>query len=320
MTVTQFETRGGARVYQMPVETFPGHVNNIYLILDGDVVTLFDVGSGLPDSNEGLERRMAEVRERFGEVVMLASVQHVVISHAHIDHFGCGALHRRVGRGGVRARARRRACWGNFEEAHRARLRGPARLHGAGGRQAGAPDRDRAKRTAGRKNFFKSVEIDHLVRDRDRIINGYRVHHTPGHCPGRSASRSMTSCFTADHVLSRIDAASVAGRDHALSARLELVSPVARQGARARGHPRARSPATKRSIEDLDGRIAGIVGHTSGGSARCATSVIAAGAGGGVQAAVLPGWATPLLALEEAAPTLEYLFQRGELRIATWRP
>ena len=88
MDVTRFETRRGARVYQMPVETFPGHVNNIYLIVDGDHVTLFDVGSGLPDSNAGLEARMAEVRERFGETATLGAVQHVVISHAHIDHFG----------------------------------------------------------------------------------------------------------------------------------------------------------------------------------------------------------------------------------------
>ena len=30
--VQKFVSRGGIRVYGMPVETFPGHVNNIYLV------------------------------------------------------------------------------------------------------------------------------------------------------------------------------------------------------------------------------------------------------------------------------------------------
>ena len=102
MNVTRFLSRSGIRVYQMPVETFPGHVNNIYLILDGDLVTLFDVGSGTPDSIEGLQARMAEVRERFGESARLEAVQHVVISHAHIDHFGwVGHFARKIGRAHV---------------------------------------------------------------------------------------------------------------------------------------------------------------------------------------------------------------------------
>ena len=81
-------SRRGIRIYQLPIETFPQHVNNVYLILDGDRSTLFDVGSGTPQSIEDLTRGFAEVRERFGEPVDLASVQHVVISHSHIDHFG----------------------------------------------------------------------------------------------------------------------------------------------------------------------------------------------------------------------------------------
>src|SRR5262245_14734950 len=88
MTVSRFVSRAGIRAYLMPVETFPGHVNNIYLILDGNLVTLLDVGSGTEDSNAGLRACVEEVRQRFGERVSLEDVRHVVITHAHIDHFG----------------------------------------------------------------------------------------------------------------------------------------------------------------------------------------------------------------------------------------
>jgi glyoxylase-like metal-dependent hydrolase (beta-lactamase superfamily II) len=86
--VQKFLSRGGIRVYGMPVETFPGHVNNIYLIVDGDTLTLVDVGSGTDESVAGLRARIEEVRQRFGERISLDDVRHVVITHAHIDHFG----------------------------------------------------------------------------------------------------------------------------------------------------------------------------------------------------------------------------------------
>ena len=88
MRVTRFLSRSGIRTYQMPVETFPGHVDSIYLILGGELDTLFGVGSGTSDSIQGLQARMAEVQARSGQAVALAGVQHVVIRGAHIDHFG----------------------------------------------------------------------------------------------------------------------------------------------------------------------------------------------------------------------------------------
>ena len=68
--VQKFLSRGGIRVYGMPVETFPGHVNNIYLIVDGDTLTLVDVGSGTDESVAGLRARIEEVRQRFGERIL----------------------------------------------------------------------------------------------------------------------------------------------------------------------------------------------------------------------------------------------------------
>jgi len=59
--LARFVTASGARVYRMPVETFPNHINNVYLILDGPHSTLVDVGSGFDQS-------VADLRSGFEEV------------------------------------------------------------------------------------------------------------------------------------------------------------------------------------------------------------------------------------------------------------
>jgi len=53
LQIRRFLTRSGIRVYQLPVETFPQHVNITYLILDGDRSTLFDVGSARSPATRG---------------------------------------------------------------------------------------------------------------------------------------------------------------------------------------------------------------------------------------------------------------------------
>ena len=65
--VQRFRTSGGALIYLMKVETFPDHVNNIYLITDGGRATLYDCGSQTAQSQEELKRAARVVREVYGE-------------------------------------------------------------------------------------------------------------------------------------------------------------------------------------------------------------------------------------------------------------
>jgi len=182
--VRRYATRSGIRIYQLPVETFPLHVNNIYLILDGDHSTLFDVGSGTPQSIEDLTRGFAEVRERFGERVDLAAVQHVVISHSHIDHFGFVAYFTRETDADVFIHELDARVLNNFEE----RIVLASKdlrvfMERSGLKPEARQELEEMYRFS--KHFFKSVELDRVLRDGDRIINGYVVHHVPGHCPGQ---------------------------------------------------------------------------------------------------------------------------------------
>ena len=67
-TVRRFVSSGGMTVYKLPVEAFPDHVTNCYLIMD-DPVTLVDSASGQETANRELLGCFDTLREEFGEYV-----------------------------------------------------------------------------------------------------------------------------------------------------------------------------------------------------------------------------------------------------------
>lgn len=313
--VTRYLTGGGVRIYRFRVETFPGLLNNIYLILDGPYSTLFDVGSGLPDSNAGLERAAYELRERFGESIRLDQVQHVVISHAHVDHFGHVGYFARETDARVYVHELDARVLQNFEE----RVVLAARdlrtfLERSGLRPEARRELEEMYRYS--KSVFKSVRCDEILKDRGRIINGYVVHHVPGHCPGQICLQVDDVLLTADHVLARItphqSPASITpfcGLELYLAS-LEKVRQVPGVSLSLPGH--------ESDIAELAPRVDAIAAHHQRRLAQVldicrepATLVdISRRLFGERQ-----GY-TRLLALEEAGAHVEYLSQRGELAVA----
>src|SRR5439155_17686241 len=65
--VRRFATSSGAAIYQLAIETFPDHVNNVYLIRDGGRATLYDCGSQMPSTRDELRRAALILRQVFGE-------------------------------------------------------------------------------------------------------------------------------------------------------------------------------------------------------------------------------------------------------------
>ncbi len=72
----------------MPLDLFPDLQGFSHLIIYGEVVALFDVGSGFGDSNAQLEEGLEQVRSAFSENIGWEDLTHILISHGHIDHFG----------------------------------------------------------------------------------------------------------------------------------------------------------------------------------------------------------------------------------------
>ncbi|MBI4561777.1 MAG: MBL fold metallo-hydrolase [Candidatus Rokubacteria bacterium] len=315
LEVRRFLTRSGIRVYLLPVETFPQHVNNIYLILDGDRSTLFDVGSGTPESVEGLARCMAEVSHRFRESVRLDSIQHVVISHSHIDHFGYVPYFAHHTDAEVYIHELDARVLSNFEE----RIVLASKdlrvfMERSGLKPEARQELEEMYRYS--KQFFKSVGLDRTLRDGDSVINGYRVHHVPGHCPGQICLQVDEVLFTADHVLSRItphqSPASITpfcGLEHYLLS-LDKIRKVEGVTLALPGH--------EDPIPDLAGRIDAIRAHHD----RRLSQVLEMCRGPCHLVEISKRLFGPksgytrILALEEAGAHVEYLFQRGELRIA----
>jgi glyoxylase-like metal-dependent hydrolase (beta-lactamase superfamily II) len=198
--VRHFATSGGADIYLMQVETFPDHVNNVYLIREGGRATLYDCGSQTALTKEDLKRAHGVLREVYGDADGLDGVRDVVISHAHIDHFGgVGAW---AGRATIHVHEFDARVITRFEERIiTAAMQVRVFLERAG---VDAPTRHELEQMyVFTKQLFVSVPVDRLLTDGARV-NDYIAHHVPGHCPGQICLQVHDVLLTADHILPRI--------------------------------------------------------------------------------------------------------------------
>jgi glyoxylase-like metal-dependent hydrolase (beta-lactamase superfamily II) len=201
--VRRFPARGDVAVYLLPVETFPHHINNVYLVIEPGHAMLFDVGSGVDTSRRDLALGFAIVRAMFGETARYEAIDTAIVSHAHIDHFG--------GANDLKVKTGARLCvheldarvLAGFEE----RVVIASKDVAVFLRRAGVSDEERARMLAlymSSRDWFRSVEVDRTLRDGDMIGGGHRVIHTPGHCPGQICLLVGDVLLTSDHILARI--------------------------------------------------------------------------------------------------------------------
>ena len=201
-TVTRFQTRQGIAIFRLPVETFPGLFNNIYLVDDGDQLTLIDVGSRFDSTRRDLAAGLDEIATRFGRRYELTDLGHVVITHAHLDHAG------NVDYFATQTTAR---VWiheldARVLSAYEERMVVASKdLTIFMDRSGVGPDLKRqlmSMYTASKDMVgFSSVEMPDRLTDATILGNGYQVLHTPGHCPGEICLRVDNFLFTGDHVL-----------------------------------------------------------------------------------------------------------------------
>jgi glyoxylase-like metal-dependent hydrolase (beta-lactamase superfamily II) len=199
-----FETSQGARVYQIPMEAFPGLLTFAYLVLYQDYCVLIDTGSGHGDSNQQLiEGIQGAEKLRSGQPIRLEDLTHVLITHGHIDHFG--GLEEITSRTdalvGVHKLDRRNIT--NYEE-RRAFLfhRLEHYLIEAG------VETERREYILGlyrfTKQLFQSVPIDFIYSDMDNRLGDFEFLHVPGHCAGHVVIRLHDILFCGDHILTDI--------------------------------------------------------------------------------------------------------------------
>jgi glyoxylase-like metal-dependent hydrolase (beta-lactamase superfamily II) len=313
--VRRFHTSSGSRIYCLSVETFPHHVNNVYVVLEGGSRLMFDCGSGAPSSRRDLALGFAVVRAIFGEDVRYEALDWCVVSHAHFDHFGGANVLKQETTARLAVHeldARVLSC---FAE----RIVIASKDCDVFWQRAGVPHDQRQDLLAlytSAKSAFRAQEVDRLLRDGDTIGPGYRVHHVPGHCPGLMCLQVDDVLLTSDHVLSRITPhqfpqaiTPFAGLEHYFHS-LSKIRKVEGVNFALGGH--------EEPIWDLRARIDAIAlfhrERLAKVASLCATpkTVVQVAHGlFGDQADY-----SRILALDEAGAHVEYLHQLGQLRIA----
>jgi len=208
LQIHAYESCGGARIFQIPLKEFPMLWGQVYLVLyedpdHGAYRVLIDAGSGYGDSNRHLEAGLEAVSEHLGKPIGLADLTHILITHAHIDHFG-GLKYvrpRTAARLGVHELDLRNLT--HYEE----RLVLVARRLSEFLVEAGVDEEQRFHlldlyRIT--KSMYGSVRVDFTYEANGMRMGPFEMLHVPGHCAGHVAIRLHDVLFAGDHVLADI--------------------------------------------------------------------------------------------------------------------
>ncbi len=186
----------GARVYRIAVESYPGHITNVYLLIDNEV-TLIDVGLDGKKPRADLSEGIEIINSEFGQRVGFEDISGIVITHGHADHWGMLSNPHLKGKK-LYVHEFDTEFMRDFKTRYasaKVRIKNFAREAGWG------LETDNIFALDGLKVDIADYDLVEL-RDGQRIINGYEVYHVPGHSPGHILLQAGPVLFLGDHILS----------------------------------------------------------------------------------------------------------------------
>ncbi len=86
--VKRFITHSGVRIYRLPFRFLPDLSGRVYLLLGAGPPTLVDASNGRPDAIADVLSGMEAVRNDFNETFRPDDLKRILITHAHVDHHG----------------------------------------------------------------------------------------------------------------------------------------------------------------------------------------------------------------------------------------
>ena len=201
-SLKRFVSAGGTTVYRLPVEAFPNHLTNCYLVMT-DPITLLDAASGRDESNASLLDCFRRLRGEFQENVELSDVGRLILTHGHIDHFG--GLNFVVERSGAEIGIHELdvSVVQHFKKRLILNTKNLQLFLDRTGISAGAVEK-LLTMNKWSKDLFRAAHVDFTFREGPLPGTPFEIFHTPGHCPGQVCIKLDDILFTADHVLSHI--------------------------------------------------------------------------------------------------------------------
>jgi glyoxylase-like metal-dependent hydrolase (beta-lactamase superfamily II) len=312
--VKRFTSDTGVRIYRLSCQAFPGLVAHTYVLVGAGPLTLVDTGSGYGESSRDLMEGFETLRREFGEPIGARDIERVIITHGHLDHFGgitqlAGPITAKVG-----IHELDRWVLTGYEE--RVVVATKALRFFLG--RAGTPP-DKVQRlldlyTAG-KRHVKSVAVDFTIED-GQMLDGMEFIHVPGHCPGQVCIRIGDVLLSADHVLPKTtphqspeSITAGTGLGHYLTS-LTRIGQVPGIRLALGGHEdpiESFYPRLDAIRQDHERKLARILDHLNREPMTMEELTV-------TMYPTVTDWHV-LLAIEEVGSHVEYLYERGALRV-----
>jgi glyoxylase-like metal-dependent hydrolase (beta-lactamase superfamily II) len=201
--VRRFDSSSGARIYRISSEAFPGFIVHVYLLLEAGVPTLIDAGSGFGNANAQIMAGLEKVRTEFGESIVPADIRRIIITHGHIDHFGgLPYLHQQMPQAEIAIHQLDARILTAFEERVAVAKKAIKQFLQQAG-VGGAMLQDFLDVYGYSKKNMHSLPVARTLADHQEW-DGMRFIHTPGHCPGQVCIALGDVLLSADHVLPEI--------------------------------------------------------------------------------------------------------------------
>lgn len=200
--IRKFTSSGGVDVYKVPVQSFPAHLTNCYVVML-DPIVLIDTGSGWDAANQGIVKGLERIGEEFNEPVTLKDIGRIIVTHGHVDHFGGVNFVAERSEAEVGIHTLDMSVLQNFRE----RVIVSAHNLHVFLRRTGL-DSEWVEKLVDMnkwsKDTFHPRPVDFIIQEGQILDTPLYAHHVPGHCPGQICVQLHDILFTADHILSHI--------------------------------------------------------------------------------------------------------------------
>lgn len=199
--LTQYVSSTGVRIYRIPCLALPDLPLRVYLLVGAGEPTLIDAGSGIGNCSSEIVAGIDRIRHEFNEPIAPSDIRRIIITHAHLDHFGGLSQLVRIMPAEVVAHpldAGALAAWEEYAVMSKQRL-------GLFFREAGV-EAPLGQQLLAASRFERTrltpVPVDRWLSD-GQELDGMKIIHTPGHSAGHCCIAVGDVLLTADHILAR---------------------------------------------------------------------------------------------------------------------